>query len=113
MNVAFLKNNVVVCVAPTLNDKPADLVFDTSRDAIGANIGDTWNSSSFVQPALPPDAANERTLRQQGEQAIVDNKTFVAITNPTNAQVVAQVKALTRQMNGVMRLALGKFDGTD
>lgn len=58
-------------------------------------------------------AQNELTLRQQGAQALIDNRTFLAIANPTNAQVIAQVRALTRVQNGVIRLILRQFDGTN
>lgn len=70
---------------------------------------------------------NRVTLEQQALAAmqnnrddIATNNTYAAITNPTNAQVAAQVKALTaqstrqaRQLNGAIRLLLGKLDGTD
>lgn len=56
---------------------------------------------------------NRATLQQQAQAALAANRTFVAIASPTNAQVAAQVKALTRQNNGIIRLLLGQFDGTD
>lgn len=57
--------------------------------------------------------ANEATIRQHAAGALTSNKAFLALTSPTNAQVLAQVKALTRQQNGLIRLALQSFDGTD
>lgn len=70
---------------------------------------------------------NRRTLEDQALAAmqnnrddIATNNTYLAIASPTNAQVAAQVKALTaqstrqaRQLNGVARLVLGKLDATD
>lgn len=56
---------------------------------------------------------NETTIRDAAEQALAANRTFLALTNPTNAQVVAQVKALTRQNSALIRLALGRFDAAD
>lgn len=56
---------------------------------------------------------NEATIRDRATQALSTNTTFLAITSPTNAQVAAQVKALTRQNQGLIRLLLGRFDGTD
>lgn len=58
-------------------------------------------------------ANNGRTIREQAQAALDNNRTFLALTNPTNAQNAAQVKALTRQVNGIIRLVLGKLDGTD
>ncbi len=60
-----------------------------------------------------PAMVNGDTLRAQAVQALADNRTFLAIASPTNAQVLAQVKALTRQNQGIIRLALGLLDGTD
>lgn len=56
---------------------------------------------------------NETTIRDRANQALATNTTFLAITSPTNAQVSAQVKALTRQNQGLIRLLLQRFDGTD
>lgn len=56
---------------------------------------------------------NESTIRDRAGQALAANLTFLAAASPTNAQVVAQVKALTRQNNGLIRLVLNRFDGTD
>lgn len=56
---------------------------------------------------------NETTIRDKATQALADNKTFLALSSPSNAQVVAQVKALTRQNNALIRLVLRRFDGTD
>lgn len=41
--------------------------------------------------------------------AIAGNITYLAIASPTNAQVAAQVRALTRQVNAVMRLIAGMY----
>lgn len=44
--------------------------------------------------------------------ALSNNATFLALASPTNAQVLAQTKALTRQMNNVIRLLAGVLDGS-
>lgn len=56
---------------------------------------------------------NEVTLRERAANALQSNRDFLAIATPTNAQAVAQIKALTRQVNGLIRLAVGALDGTD
>lgn len=65
--------------------------------------------------AAPTDntEANGGTLRTQAETALTGHRTFLAIASPTNAQVAAQVKALTRSDLALIRLALGKLDATD
>jgi len=57
--------------------------------------------------------ATEETLQRQATAAMQNNRDFLAITTPTQAQAVAQVKALSRQMNGVIRMLLGLLDGAD
>jgi hypothetical protein len=57
--------------------------------------------------------ANGTTIRTQAEQAMVGNKTFLALASPTQAQTLAQVKALTKQNQGLIRLVLGKLDAVD
>jgi hypothetical protein len=66
-------------------------------------------------PRVPLDRSDEYAskLREQALAAHAANRTFVALNSPTNAQNAAQIKALTRQMNGVIRLLLGQLDGTD
>lgn len=61
--------------------------------------------------AAQAERANETTIRDKATAALTDNKTFLALSSPTNAQVVAQVKALTRQNNALIRLLLQRFDG--
>lgn len=56
---------------------------------------------------------NESTIREQAQQSLAANRTYLALTSPTAGQNAQQIKALTRQMNGVLRLLLNQFDGTD
>ncbi len=61
-------------------------------------------------PGTP--SANAATLQQRAQNALVNNATFLTIASPTNAQAVAQVQALTRQISGVIRLLLNQTDTT-
>jgi hypothetical protein len=54
----------------------------------------------------------EKVLRARALTALDANKTYLA-TTPTQAQVVAQVAALTRQTNGLIRMVLAALDDTD
>lgn len=56
---------------------------------------------------------NELKLREQAAAALDTNATFLAIASPTNAQNAAQLKAVTRQVNGIIRLVLSRLDTTD
>ena len=44
---------------------------------------------------------------------LTDNKTFLAITAPTNAQNAAQIKQITRQVNRLIRLAINDLSTSE
>lgn len=52
------------------------------------------------------------TLLDKAGNALQSNATFLAIGSPSNAQVLAQVQALTRQVNALLRLQTGTLDST-
>ena len=56
---------------------------------------------------------NRTTLTDRAATALQANRDFLALAAPTNAQTLAQVKALTRQNTAIIRLLLGLLDGTD
>jgi hypothetical protein len=55
---------------------------------------------------------NGDTLRALALAALAANRTFLDIGTPTNAQVLAQVRNLTRQVQALIRLELGVLDDT-
>lgn len=56
---------------------------------------------------------NTATIRNNAQNALQANRDFLALASPTNAQTLAQVKALTRQTQALIRMTLGLMDGTD
>jgi hypothetical protein len=58
-------------------------------------------------------ASNKATIETQARNALTGNRTYLAVASPTNAQVAAQVRALTQQMNGVIRHVVQDFTGTN
>ncbi len=103
----------VVTVAP-----PADTPTQTSDRSLTVVAGkptETWTVRNKTQGELDTarDQSNAVTIRQQATTALDNNRTYLAIATPTAAQVAAQVRALTQEMNGVIRLILGKLDGTN
>lgn len=66
----------------------------------------------IVTPGAGTPAANQQTLTAKAQAALINNATFLVIGNPTQAQAVTQVQALTRQVNALIRLALNQFDTT-
>lgn len=61
-----------------------------------------------VQTSITAD--NAAALWSKAQAALTNNQTFLAITSPTNAQIATQVKALTRQVNALIRMRLEAFD---
>ena len=57
--------------------------------------------------------ANRATIQTQATNALANNRTYLAIATPTTAQMRAQIDALTRQHQGMIRLLLGQLDGTN
>lgn len=98
--------------------RPADTPTQTTNRSLTLVAGvptETWTARPKTQAELDNDrdTANAATIRQQANGALDVNRTYLALAAPTNAQVVAQVRALTQEMNGVIRLVLGKLDGTN
>jgi hypothetical protein len=78
-----------------------DLVMDEQRSATPEETAahEHWEYSQ-----------NVAELRAQGQKALDKNKAFLALDPPTNAQNGAQIEALTKQMNGLIRQVLQQWD---
>lgn len=66
-----------------------------------------------VVPRPGTAAANRDDIMRKAQQALTVNDNYLGVASPTNAQVAAQVKTLTRECSGVIRLLLGALDTTD
>jgi len=72
---------------------------------------DGGKSVTYVPgPGTP--AANQQTIQQRAVSAMDANNTYLALAAPSNAQVAAQVKLLTRETTGLIKLALGLLSDT-
>lgn len=59
-----------------------------------------------------PNVQNLGTLQSRAQTALTTNATYLAIGSPSAAQVAAQVRVLTMECNGLIRLLLGQLDST-
>lgn len=76
---------------------------------------ETWQGGVLVdvqQVEEPIEDSNARTLRTRAIAALNANATYLAIANPNNSQVAAQVTTLTKECSGLIRLLLNQFDTT-
>lgn len=66
---------------------------------------------------LDPDLAHASdaldVLRSKARKAIDANNTFLALQSPTQAQMLAQVRMLTRENAALIRIALGLSDSIE
>lgn len=67
-------------------------------------------AGGYAFPPIPITEINAATLKDRAAHAIIANITYLSITSPTNAQVVAQVNRLTKECSGLIRLLLDQTD---
>lgn len=90
----------------------------TQRDEAGSVVEQrpltVDETAAFVaEAAAARDATNATTLEDRARAALTANATFLALASPTNAQVVAQVRLLTKECNALIRLAVSALDSTE
>lgn len=91
-------------------------LMEAGRLTVGVQVAAVergWLTAEQVSPAARTALANAATIRAQANTALINNRSFLALASPTNAQTLNQVKALTRQNQGLIRLALQLLDGTE
>ncbi len=69
----------------------------------------TYDGTNFFAPAVPVSAVIQRRL----DAAIDQNVAYLALNPPTQAQALAQINALTRQVNGLLRLQRNRLDAVE
>jgi hypothetical protein len=83
----------------------ASVVVEPASEQAAAQAAiDAFDWSQAAHDAWEDTQRPERTtLRQAASQAVSDNNAFLADSNVTNAELLAQVRRLTQQMNAVIR----------
>ena len=98
-------------------DTPGDVdAWKGHRQALRDLPANTTDPRLVVWPTPPTSTTvnpNRAAITAQAANAMQGNRDFVALASPSNAQTLAQVKALSRQANALIRLALSQVDGTD
>lgn len=88
---------------------PASGILGTSDRPQTADV--RCSSAACVKP-VDITVTNRDTLTSKATAALAANVTFLAIASPSTAQVTAQVKALTRQVDALIKLQLSLLDDT-
>lgn len=102
-------NDKLIKDGPLLWDAVASVALPVNRQLITEAAA---LAAGYAYPAPSASDVNTGTLEQRAATAIANNVNYLAVTAPTNAQVVAQVARLTRQSTGVIRLLLNQTDTT-
>lgn len=84
----------------------------TTNAAVATALQPILNAEAAAAAAQAVLSGNQTTLQTKAQAALAANATFLALASPTNAQIVAQVQALTKECSALIRLALGVFDST-
>lgn len=74
-----------------------------------AESGGTYSGGTFS----PRPLRNEEVIGQRLDSALDANRTFLALASPTLAQNAAQIRALTQQINGLLRIVRNRLDAVD
>ncbi len=75
-----------------------------ARIAAAQAIADSFDPSPAALAAWLENKNPERkNIRQAAVQAVADNAAFLNLANPTNAQILNQVKRLTQQNTAVIK----------
>lgn len=89
------------------------LIYDDGTVRRWRGYDDAGQETGVEDETYPlPEQVNAAALRDKAAQALTVNAAFLAITSPTNADIVAQVRRLTRENNALIRLWLGATDTT-
>lgn len=95
--------------------RPADTethTHDRSVELVGGVPTVVWTQREWApdEIAAQQRVTNTDTVRTRAAQALVSNAAFLALASPTNVQILAHVRRMTKELNGLIRLELGDLD---
>ena len=88
---------------------PSDWQVVLVPEGAPASSGATYSGGVFTARQPLTSEIIERRL----DAAIDANASYLAVNPPTQAQAVAQINALTRQVNGLLRLKRNRLDAVE
>lgn len=106
LNTLALTSEPTVDISPTQIVVTHPAVTEANRTAIQSLINayvydPAWNNVAY---------GNLGALETRATKALTVNASFLALGSPTNAQVLAQVRALTRECNAIIRILTDAVD---
>lgn len=103
-----------ITTALMVDDNSNLILLDTDDEATARPIVEAHAAKvREAQAARETGATNRQTIEGRALAALQANRDFLALQAPTNAQVLAQVRAVTRQSSNLIRLVLERHDATD
>lgn len=99
----------IICLGPGPHYGRADGYLGDGPVGTIASCGAAVCQPTYVAPL---DRANADALRIKLQNALTANAAYLALATPTNADVVAQVRLLTRECSGIMRMVGNWLDTT-
>jgi len=87
-------------------------VRDLTPAEVAQRAADAAQAAADAQARALTDG-NRTTLTDRAVTSLQGNRDFLALTSPSQADALAQIKDLTRQSTALIRLLLGLLDRTD
>jgi hypothetical protein len=131
MRNALIRNNVVVNVITSAEPRPQDYQAVVEVSGVYVEPGWLWNGGTSFTKMERAEDVNERTLRQQAENALTANLQDIADADawlsgvgagngaltaaqlsPAVRQIMRSLRASKKAENGAIRLLLGRFEST-
>lgn len=98
----------ITCDGPGPHDPPDGIVGWSSVAGVHQRC-----RATVCQPGELGSVVNLRTLEGRVPDALAANTTFLGRATPSNAQVLAQVQLLTREVNALIRILWARLDNID
>lgn len=111
--MTFVEISGGTVVTITTNTPPAgwiNVTNATPQPGLGWTTPD--NGVTWVAPTPTSIVGNQQALLTKAANALANNVTFLGLASPTNAQAIAQIQALTRQVNALIMLETGELSST-